>query len=159
MNSNQIDNFKENPEPEAILQRSPVKFLVVTLIAIVLIVTGVIAGLIPRWRQQTELNAEIRELSVPAVTVISPKPGQSMIQSALPAEIKPWVEAPIYARISGYLKQRYVDIGDSVEAGQLLATIDTPEQLQELERACRDGQVHWRSIRFSIFADQAGQKD
>ena len=135
MNSNQIDNFKENPEPEAILQRSPVKFLVVTLIAIVLIITGVIAGLIPRWRQQTELNAETRELSVPAVTVISPKPGQSMIQSALPAEIKPWVEAPIYARISGYLKQRYVDIGDPVETGQLLATIDTPEQLQELERA------------------------
>ena len=127
--------FKENPEPAAKLQRSPVKFLVVSLIAIVLIVTGVIAGLIPRWRQQTELNAETRELSVPTVTVISPKPGQSMIHSALPAEIKPWVEAPIYARISGYLKQRYVDIGDSVEAGQLLATIDTPEQLQELERA------------------------
>jgi RND family efflux transporter MFP subunit len=101
----------------------------------VLIVTGVIAGLIPRWRQQTELNAETRALSVPAVTVISPKPGQSMIHSELPAEIKPWVEAPIYARISGYLKQRYVDIGDHVEAGQLLATIDTPEQLQELERA------------------------
>jgi biotin carboxyl carrier protein len=67
--------------------------------------------------------------------VVSPKPGQSMMHSALPAEIKPWVEAPIYARISGYLKQRYVDIGDAVEAGRLLATIDTPEQLQELERA------------------------
>ena len=38
--------------------------LVVTLIAAVLIVMGVIAGLIPRWRQQTELNAETRELSV-----------------------------------------------------------------------------------------------
>ena len=135
MNSKQTDNFKENPEPATKLQRSPVKFLVISLITVVLIVTGVIAGLIPRWRQQTELNAETRELSVPAVTVISPKPGQSMIHSALPAEIKPWMEAPIHARISGYLKQRYVDIGDPVEAGQLLATIDTPEQLQELERA------------------------
>jgi len=135
MNSKQSDNFKENPEPAAKSQRSLVKFLVISLIAVVLIVTGVIAGLIPRWRQQTELNAETRELSIPTVTVISPKPGQNMIHSELPAEIKPWVEAPIYARISGYLKQRYVDIGDSVEAGQLLATIDTPEQLQELERA------------------------
>ena len=135
MNSKQSDNFKENPEPAAKSQRSLVKFLVISLIAVVLIVTGVIAGLIPRWRQQTELNAETRELSIPTVTVISPKPGQNMIHSELPAEIKPWVEAPIYARISGYLKQRYVDIGDSVEAGQLLATIDTPQQLQELERA------------------------
>ncbi|MFZ3048593.1 MAG: efflux RND transporter periplasmic adaptor subunit [Desulfatirhabdiaceae bacterium] len=138
MNTKRIelsDKFKENPEPEAIRHRSPVKFLVVTLIAIVLIVTGVIAGLIPRWRQQTELNAETREISVPAVTVVSPKPGQSMIHSELPAEIKPWVEAQIYARISGYLDKRYVDIGDSVMAGQLLAKIDTPEQLQELERS------------------------
>ncbi|MCX5880823.1 MAG: efflux RND transporter periplasmic adaptor subunit, partial [Deltaproteobacteria bacterium] len=125
----------DNPESEAKLHRSPVKFLVVTLIAVVLIGTGVITGMIPRWRQQTELNAETRENSIPAVTVISPKPGQNMVHSALPAEIKPWMEAPIYARISGYLKQRYVDIGDPVETGQLLATIDTPEQLQELERA------------------------
>jgi len=135
MNSKQTDIFLQHPEPVATHQRSLVKFLVIFLVAIVLIVMGVIAGLIPRWRQQTELNAETRELSIPAVTVISPKPGQSMIHSALPAEIKPWMEAPIYARISGYLKQRYVDIGDAVEAGQLLATIDTPEQLQELERA------------------------
>jgi RND family efflux transporter MFP subunit len=135
MNSKQTDIFLQHPEPAATHQRSLVKFLVIFLVAIVLIVMGVIAGLIPRWRQQTELNAETRELSIPAVTVVSPKPGQSMIHSALPAEIKPWMEAPIYARISGYLKQRYVDIGDPVEAGQLLATIDTPEQLQELERA------------------------
>jgi RND family efflux transporter MFP subunit len=138
MNSKQIelsDDYSENPEPAAKLKRSPVKFLAISLFAIVVIGSGVVAGLIPRWRQQTELSAETRELSVPAVTVISPKPGQSMIHSELPAEIKPWVEAPIYARISGYLKQRYVDIGDPVEAGQLLATIDTPEQLQELERA------------------------
>jgi RND family efflux transporter MFP subunit len=135
MTPKQTDNFSDNTESAAKLHRSLVKFLVISLVAIVLIVMGVIAGLIPRWRQQTELNAETRELSIPAVSVISPKPGQSMVHSALPAEIKPWMEAPIYARISGYLKQRYVDIGDSVEAGQLLATIDTPEQLQELERA------------------------
>ena len=135
MNSKQSVIFKINPEATAKFKRSPVKFLVISLIAVVVIGSGVVAGLIPRWRQQTELNAETRGLSVPAVTVISPKPGQSMMHSELPAEIKPWVEAPIYARISGYLKQRYVDIGDSVEAGRLLATIDTPEQLQELERA------------------------
>jgi RND family efflux transporter MFP subunit len=135
MNSKQSDNLKESPEPAVKFQRSPVKFLVISLIAVVLIGTGVVVGLIPRWHRQNELKAETREISVPTVTVISPKPGKSMVQSELPAEIKPWVEAPIYARISGYLRERWVDIGDSVAAGQLLATIDTPEQLQELERA------------------------
>jgi RND family efflux transporter MFP subunit len=135
MNSNQSDNFNENPKPTEKPRRSPVKFLMPILIAAVLIGTGVIFGRVPRWQQQAELNADSREISVPTVKVVSPKPGQSMMHSALPAEIKPWMEAPIYARISGYLKQRYVDIGDSVEAGRLLATIDTPEQLQELERA------------------------
>jgi RND family efflux transporter MFP subunit len=135
MNSTQSEDIKDNPEPAAKHHRSFVKFLVISLIAAVLIGTGVIAGLIPRWHRQTELKAETRELSVPTVTVIAPKPGQSLIQSALPAEIKPWMEAPIHARISGYLRERYVDMGDAVTEGQLLATIDTPEQLQELERA------------------------
>jgi RND family efflux transporter MFP subunit len=102
---------------------------------VVLIAIGVISGLIPRSRQQTELGAETLELSIPTVTVVSPKPGQSSSGLPLPAEIKPWVEAPIYARANGYLKRRLVDIGVHVEAGQLLAEIDTPELNQELERA------------------------
>jgi RND family efflux transporter MFP subunit len=95
----------------------------------------VIAGLIPRWRQHTELGAETLELSIPTVSVVSPKPGQPATGQALPAEVKPWAEAPIYARANGYLKRRLVDIGVQVEAGQLLAEIDTPELNQELERA------------------------
>jgi RND family efflux transporter MFP subunit len=115
--------------------RSPLRFWLATAVVVVLIVMGVIAGLVPRWRQNTELGAETRELSVPTVTVVSPKPGQSGSGMPLPAEIKPWVEAPIYARANGYLKRRLVDIGSPVEAGQLLAEIDTPELNQELERA------------------------
>jgi RND family efflux transporter MFP subunit len=53
----------------------------------------------------------------------------------LPAEVRAFVEAPIYARASGYLKRWLVDIGAEVSAGQLLAEIDTPELNQELARA------------------------
>jgi RND family efflux transporter MFP subunit len=102
---------------------------------VVLIVIGVVSGLIPRWQQHTELGAETRELSIPSVTVVSPKPGQSTAGLPLPAEIKPLAEAPIYARANGYLKRRFVDIGSHVEEGQLLAEIDTPELNQELDRA------------------------
>ena len=53
----------------------------------------------------------------------------------LPAEVQAFVEAPIYARANGYLKSWNVDIGQHVEAGQLLAEIDTPEVDQQLEQA------------------------
>jgi RND family efflux transporter MFP subunit len=100
----------------------------------VLIAIGVIAGLIARSSRQTGLRAETMEMSVPTVTVVTPKPGESSSGLPLPAEIKAWVETPIYARANGYLKRRLVDIGAHVEAGQLLAEIDTPELNQELER-------------------------
>jgi len=116
-------------------QKTSVKFSVAGAIIVVLIITGVGAGFIPRSRQHTELAAKTRELSVPTVTVVTPKPGQSDYSLRLPAEIKPWIEAPIYARANGYLKDRLVDIGMRVEAGQLLAEIDTPELDQELDRS------------------------
>jgi len=136
MNSEQ-DNATElqkNQKPSK-LRRSPVKFLLMGTVVAVLIVTGVVAGLIPRFRQHTELRAETRKDSVPTVTVVSPKPGQSASNLPLSAEVNPVVETPIYARANGYLKRRLVDIGVHVEAGQLLAEIDTPELNQELERA------------------------
>jgi RND family efflux transporter MFP subunit len=124
----------KNQKPAAKL-RSTVKFSLAVAVVAALIATGVVAGLILRFRQHTELGAETRELSVPTVTVVSPKPGQSASGLPLPAEVKPGVETPIYARANGYLKRRLVDIGNHVKAGQLLAEIDTPELDQELERA------------------------
>jgi RND family efflux transporter MFP subunit len=126
--------LQKNQRP-AKLRHPSVKFFLAVAVVAVLIVTGVVAGLIPRFRQHTELGDETRQLSVPTVTVISPKPGQSTSNLPLSAEVKPQVEAPIYARANGYLKRRLVDIGSHVEAGQLLADIDTPELNQELERA------------------------
>lgn len=125
----------QTSKPKAVVRKSSVKLCVAVAALVVLIVTGVVAGLIPRSRLQTELAAETVKLSIPTVTVVSPKPGTSTWGMALPAEIKPLCEAPIYARANGYLKRRLVDIGDHVEAGQLLAEIDTPELDQELDRA------------------------
>lgn len=105
------------------------------LVAAVLIVAGAIAGLWPRWRQRSELRAVTQELSVQTVSVVSPAPGQAADGLALPAEVKPLVESPIYARANGYLKNWFTDIGTNVTAGQLLAEIDTPELDQELVRA------------------------
>jgi len=128
-------NLAKTEEPAMKPARSPVKLWLTVAVAAALIAVAVVAGLIPRWRQQTELGGVTRELAIATVTVVSPRPGQPASGLPLPAEIKPQVEAPIYARANGYLKRRLVDIGAHVEAGQLLAEIDAPELNQELERA------------------------
>jgi len=105
------------------------------LVAVVLIVAGAAAGIVPRKQQQAALRAEMEELAVPTVAVVAPSPGQTTLGLPLSAEIKPWIDAPIYARASGYLKQRLVDIGANVTNGQLLAELDAPELEQNLLRA------------------------
>jgi RND family efflux transporter MFP subunit len=101
----------------------------------VLVVLGVLAGFIPRWHQRSLLRAETVELATPSVAVVSPKPSHTAAGLVLPAEVKPLLEAPIYSRGNGYLKRWLVDIGAHVEAGQLLAEVDTPELDQQLEQA------------------------
>ncbi len=114
---------------------SRVKLSRVATVAAVLIVAGFIIGFIPRWHQRSLLRAETVELATPTVAVVSPAPSPASAGLSLPAEVRPLLEAPIYARANGYLKRWLVDIGAQVEAGQLLAEIDTPELDQQLEQA------------------------
>jgi RND family efflux transporter MFP subunit len=104
------------------------------LVAVVVAVAAIV-GILPRSQQRESWAAEAKELSVPTVTVISPKNGVVADRLNHPAEIKPVNEAVIYARANGYVKRLLVDLGDRVKAGQLLAEIDTPELDHELERA------------------------
>jgi RND family efflux transporter MFP subunit len=53
----------------------------------------------------------------------------------LPGETAAWYESTIYARVNGYVAKWYVDIGDHVTSGQLLASIETPELDAELVAA------------------------
>ena len=106
-------------------------------VALVLVLTaiGLAAGLTPRWRHGRALKADTQELSIPTVNVVMAAPGLTLAGMLLPAEVRPYVEAPIYARASGYVTNWFVDIGAQVKAGQLLAVIDTPEVDQDLEAA------------------------
>lgn len=111
--------------------RSAIKLTHVTGIVGALIVIGLIAGLIPRWHQRNTLRAETVELAIPTVDITQPTPGQAAPGLLLPGEVKPFVEAAIYARASGYVKRWLVDIGAPVKEGELLAELDTPELNQE----------------------------
>ncbi len=105
------------------------------LVAAVLIIIGAIAGLVPRWQRRAALRQETRALAITSVSVVSPTPSKPSGSLFLPAEIRPFLEAPIYARASGYLKHWYFDIGSHVKAGELLAEIESPEVDQELDQA------------------------
>lgn len=94
-----------------------------------------VAGLLPRQQQRAVLVLDTKELAIPTVTVVSAKPANAPPALAIPAEIRPLTEAPIHARASGYVKRWLVDLGAKVEAGQLLAEIDTPELNQEIAQA------------------------
>jgi RND family efflux transporter MFP subunit len=106
-----------------------------SLLILALFAAGLVAGLLPRWRHVQELKADTRELATPTVNVVVPQQGQKLSGMLLPAEARPFVEAPIYARANGYVIKWYVDIGERVAAGRLLAEIDTPELDQELKAA------------------------
>ena len=96
---------------------------------------GLTLGFIPRWRQRRLAIADSAQLVIPTVSVVSPAAGKVADGLVLPAEIKPWLEASIYARANGYLKNWIADIGAHVEAGQVLALIETPDLDQQLEQA------------------------
>jgi RND family efflux transporter MFP subunit len=105
------------------------------IVAVLLVIVGAIAGLLPRWHQRAELRVETRELAVQTVSIVLPERGEAAAGLTLPAEIRPFLDAPIYARSSGYLTNWYVDIGGQVKAGDVLAEIDAPELRQELMRS------------------------
>jgi RND family efflux transporter MFP subunit len=110
---------------------------VMTLGALGLVFAGVmIAGLLPRLQHSAEMRADAQQAAqtVPSVNIVTPSKitGTSLL---LPGTIQAAEETVIYARTSGYLRQRYVDIGSKVKAGQLLAIIESPEVDQQLRQA------------------------
>jgi RND family efflux transporter MFP subunit len=94
-------------------------------------------GYLPRERTTEGLNvaAAIRRITPPLVNAAVVKLAAPSSQLMLPGNITPITEAYIYARAAGYLKRRYVDIGDLVQAGQKLADIEAPDLDQQVSQA------------------------
>jgi RND family efflux transporter MFP subunit len=72
-------------------------------------------------------STEARAAMATAVVVATVQPAPSAGVLSLPGETAAWYESTIYARVNGYVGKWFVDIGDHVEEGQVLATIQTPE--------------------------------
>lgn len=115
--------------------KPPIRLTRIAQIVVALVIIGLLIGFVPRWIHRHQLLAETRADSTPTVDVVSPTAAKPDFGTPLPAEVQAFVQASIHARASGYLKNWFVDIGEHVTNGQVLAEIDTPELDQQLAQA------------------------
>ncbi len=110
---------------------------IAALLAVAGAVVVVGGGIAARAANSNHLRQWTAAQAPPVVTVTQPQPGNSSAVLALPGRLEAYSRAPIYARVNGYLKSWKVDIGASVQAGQLLAEIEAPDVDQQLAQAMR----------------------
>ena len=92
-------------------------------------------GMHTREKESQQLVNTTKGLDVQPVRVIHAAHGKSSSDLALPGMIQAFSQSPVYARVDGYVRTWYVDIGAHVTKGQLLAEIDAPEVDQQLDQA------------------------
>jgi RND family efflux transporter MFP subunit len=127
------------PEVPDILRHAPPRRLK-TVGVIALVAAGVVVavGLITRVQADQTLKTWTGEQTIPTVKVLDPRGDTADGSLVLPGDVQAFNDAPIHARVPGYLKRWYVDIGAPVKAGQVLADIDTPDIDQQLAQARAD---------------------
>jgi RND family efflux transporter MFP subunit len=102
----------------------------------VLAAIGVVAGgILERRSHENEVTKWTNDQATPTVAIITPKTGAANQSLMLPATVQAWYEAPLYARVTGYLKDWYFDYGAHVKKGDVLAEIDAPDLDAQLAAA------------------------
>ena len=95
-------------------------------------------GIFTRWGNEQALAHKAQDSQVATVQLVTATTGPAAEEVILPGTVQPFIEAPIYARTAGYVKEWYTDIGTPVKKGQILALLDTPEVDQQLHQAEAD---------------------
>jgi RND family efflux transporter MFP subunit len=132
-----VDTPDPHDSPPARTRTRTIIVIAVGTLCLFLILLAV--GVIPRVRNHRQLSAAVQtaKTTVPQVYVIRPERA-SEADLSLAATTQATQDTIIYARTSGYISRRLVDIGDRVKAGQLLAEIASPEIDQQLRQAKAD---------------------
>jgi RND family efflux transporter MFP subunit len=107
-------------------------------VAAVLALVVVVHGVAIRAAENSHLKDWTEAQALPTVAIIAPGDGAAAHGLELPGRLEAYARAPIYARVSGYLKSWKYDIGAPVKAGALLADIETPDLDQQLLQARAD---------------------
>src|SRR5260221_2977137 len=109
-----------------------------TSIQVLVVVAALGAGGIVAERQLSASPSPVNSTktdSPPRVEVVRPRRVTVAQHLQTNATLEAFEEADLFAKVSGYLSDVRVDIGDHVKAGEVLAVIDVPEMKQELAEA------------------------
>jgi RND family efflux transporter MFP subunit len=109
-----------------------------SLILLIVALTLAAWGELSRVRARSALGKETAEAATPTVVTVTPNRTPLGEELVLPGSVQAYIEAPIYARTNGYLKEWRTDIGTQVAKGQLLGEIDAPEVDRQLSQAQAD---------------------
>jgi RND family efflux transporter MFP subunit len=150
------------PHPEAEHGHVPVHFhprtgLIVAL-AVLVAAVGLFIAQRVRYYQKNEDRAALaegvqKELEQPPVVhVAQVEAGSPDSPLTLPGECRAFYEAKLFARVNGYVRIWNFDIGDHVKAGDVLASIDTPDLDEELQVA----QARLVSLKADVKLAEAG---
>jgi RND family efflux transporter MFP subunit len=101
------------------------------------LVALLLGGLLPRYLLSRKLSTAAKQQAAdpPTVSVIRVEPAPPSITFELSGTMSALTEAPLLARTDGYLKKRFVDIGDRVKAGQLMGLIEAPDLDRQVQQA------------------------
>ena len=127
------------PGPPPPVSRAFVGGLLLVLLLVAAGIAWIIyTGIASRVSADQALQKETLDTAVATVSVIHPKSQPAFEEVVLPGNMQAFIATPVYARTNGYLKRWNFDIGARVQAGQLLAVIETPELDRQLEQAGAD---------------------
>ena len=133
-------------------QRSPVsrrKLGIFGVVAGIVLVLVVITGIRAREESGSKLKEWTDNQAIPSVAVALPNARALNPTLDLPGRLEAYYRAPIFARVSGYLKSWSADIGARVKAGQVIAEIEAPDLDQQLLQARADLVSQQSSARLS----------
>ncbi len=118
------------------MQRLSGKVVALSVISLVLLYLGY--RMYETRSDAALLREQTLESAVPTVAIVSPQPVPSTETITLPGNVVGWYEAPMYARVTGYVKMWYRDYGDQVKKGDILAEINAPDLDAEYQQARAD---------------------
>jgi RND family efflux transporter MFP subunit len=135
-NSVEIVPLNPNPKNDRPLNARPSQHgWVIPVIVGIVVLAVLFFGIRSRLNAEAALRTVTAQMAVPSVSVVQPQPAAPAQEVILPGNIQPLISSPVYARTDGYLTKWYFDIGAHVRAGQLLATIQSPEVDEQLSQA------------------------
>lgn len=130
----------------------------VPVVAGAVLVIVIRGGIRDRIEAAGNLAVAAEQQSIVVVDVVHPGKADSGGELVLPGTAQAYIDTPVYARTSGYLKSWHFDIGARVRKGQLLAEIDAPELDHQLQKARADLSTAEANLRLAVITANRDQR-